>query len=269
MALRSRFTLLAAVLLAGCSPDPVSPVAPSPDPVLLKDVVLSSLPSPLFHFEYDANGHVMAISYASDLATYDVTYAGGRVTEIRSRARTNPDRLQYEYDDAGRVAAVKYVNDSGVFTVVFLTFDGPRLVKLERDRRVTGGYIIDKTMTMAYDATGNLSDLTVHRPAIDGEQTESTTTDRFEDYDSGVNVDGFSLIHDDFFDQLILLPGVVLQQGNPRHVSHVGGTDYVVDYSYNYDGQNRPIARTGSLTVTSGDQAGNTFAISAQFSYYR
>jgi hypothetical protein len=270
MQLRSRFTLVAAAALVACAHDhPTAPAEASPPPVRLKDVVLSSLPSPLYHFEYDAGGRIRAISYASELASYDVTYVGDRITEITSHARTNPDRLQYEYDNAGRVAAVKYVNDSGVFTVVFLTYDGPRLAELERSRRVTGGYIIDKTMTMKYDGAGNLRELITHRPAIDGAQTEVTTVDQFQDYDAGINVDGFSVIHDEFFDQLILLPGVQLQKTNPRHVSHSGGgMDFVVDYSYSYDEQNRPIARTGNLAIVSGDQAGKVFVISAQYSYY-
>src|SRR3954464_14382788 len=136
MPFRTPFTLLAAVFVIACAGnDPTSPVTTPPAAVRLKDVVLSSLPSPLYHFEYDATGRITGISYASGLASYDVIYNGSRVTEIRARTITNPDRLLYEYDSAGRVAAVKYVNDSGVFTVVFLTYDGPRLATLERDRR--------------------------------------------------------------------------------------------------------------------------------------
>lgn len=272
MQFRSLFRLLAAAVLVACGPDhPPSPVEPPPAPtlVLLKDVVLSGLPSPLYHFAYDASGRIRAISYASELLSYDVTYVGNRITEIRSRVLANPDRLLYEYDDAGRVTVVRYANDSGVHTVVFLTYDGPRLATLERDHRVTGGFIIDKTMTMYYDGAGNLRELITHRPAIDGEQTEVTTFDQFEDYDTGINVDGFSLLHDDFFDHLIVLPGVQLQKTNPRHVSHFGGgMNFVVDYSYSYDAHNRPIARIGNLTVTSGDQAGRSFGLSAQYSYY-
>src|SRR4051812_46955168 len=179
-------TLLAAALVVACGGDvPTAPVDPAPKAVQLKDVVLSSLPSPLYHFDYDVNGRISGISYASELASYDVIYAADRVSEIRSHARANPDRLQYEYDDAGRVAAVKYANDNGVFAVTFLTYDGPRLATLEHDRRVTGGFIIDKKMTMYYDGAGNLRDLITQRPAIDDLQTESTTFDQFEDYDAG------------------------------------------------------------------------------------
>jgi hypothetical protein len=267
MKFRTYLTLLAALAVA-CGDNPTSPID-APPPVRLKDVALSSLPSPLYHFDYDADGRITSISYASQLATYDVIYTGNRVTEVRSRALTNPVRLQYEYDDAGRVTAVKYANDSGVFIVAFMTYDGPRLATLERDHRVAGGFIVDKTMTMYYDGAGNLRDLITHRPAIDGVQGELTTFDQFTDYDTGINVDGFSVIHDDFFDQLILLPGVQLQRTNPRRVMHLSNvTGFVVDYSYTYDAHNRPTGRTGNLTFTSGDLNGQTFVLSAVFSYY-
>jgi hypothetical protein len=270
MQFRLRFLLLAAAALVACGTDhPTAPGDQTPPSVRLKDVVLSSLPSPFYHFEYDATGRIIALSYASELATYDVIYTGNRITEIRRRALSNPDRLQYVYDDSGRVTTVKYVNDSGVFKVVFLTYDGPRLATLERDRRVTGGYLVDRTMTMYYDGAGNLRDLITEVRPIDGVQTASTTADQFTDYDDGINVDGFDVIHDDFFDQLILLPGVQLQQSNPRHVTHLAtGTSFVVDYAYTYDDQKRPVSRTGNVTITSGDQTGLAVVISALFSYY-
>lgn len=258
------------MLLVACGGEhPTGLAAPAPSADRLKDVVFSNLPSPFYHFEYDDAGRISAISYASALRSYDVTYVGERLTGVSTRAVTNPDRLVYEYDDAGRLAAVKYTNDSGVFTAVFLTYDGPYVTKLERERLFNGVFVVDKTLTMYYDGAGNLRDLVTNRPAIDGVQAEVTTFDQFLDFDTGRNVDAFSLIHDDFFDQLILLPGVHLQKTNPRHVSHFGGgMDFVAEYTYRYDGQNRPIAKTGNLTITSGDQAGKAVVISAQYSYY-
>jgi hypothetical protein len=38
-------------------------------------------------------------------------------------------------------------------------------------------------------------------------QPENNFTDRFEQYDDKINTYGFSLLHNNFFDQLILLPG--------------------------------------------------------------
>ena len=136
-------------------------------------MVVSNLPSPFYHFEYDAAGRIKFASYASELTRYDVTYdAAGRISEMRNNILVNHDRLQYVYDDAGRVSEVRYVDTDGVvFTVVFLTYDGSTLTGLERDRRVEGGFIVEKRMSFSYYPDGNLLDVTEHRPPVEGSQT--------------------------------------------------------------------------------------------------
>ena len=262
--------MIAAAGLSACGSDAGITNPPPPANGLLKDIVVPSLPSPYYHFEYDAQGKVSSVSFASGLTTYDVTYATGKISELRNNTFVNHDRLVYVYDDAGRVTTVKETDESGViFTVLFFTYSGDKLTGLERDRRVTGGFIIDKTMSFAYSPDGNLLELTDHRPAIDGVQTESTITDRFEQYDSGINVDGFSLIHNDFFDHLVLLPSVQLQKSNPRRVTRTGDADnFTVDYTYTYDAENRPLVSSGDLLFTTGPHAGQHFQVGSAFSYY-
>jgi hypothetical protein len=41
-----------------------------------------------------------------------------------------------------------------------------------------------------------------------------------------------------------------------------------VDYSYTYDTQNRPLSKTGALTITNGTDAGRQIQTSSVFSYY-
>src|SRR5436190_12149348 len=265
------------VLLAGCSDvmvssEPPSPPPPPPPPaaVLLEDIVIATLPAPYYHFEYDPGGRIAVVSFASGLTNYNVTYGGGRIAELQNNILVNHDRLLYGYDDSGRVAVVREVDDTGAtFMHVVLSYDGHQLIGLERDHRVAGGFIIDKTMSMTYDANGNLRDLTEHRPAIAGLQDEETSVVHFEQYDSGINVDGFGLIHDDFFDHLVLLPGVQLQKTNPGRETRTGdGLNYVVDYTYVYDAQNRPLSKTGALTITNGSDAGRQIQTSSVFTYY-
>lgn len=279
MRYRYSWALLLAAALAACSGDS-DPTMPEPPPPpasagLLKDVVLSSLPSPYYHFAYDTAGRITAASYASGIRNYQVSYDGNRISEVREVAYlgndTVPagDRLEYFYDDAGRVAIVTYVNSNGlVYTRLAFTYDGPRLTRLERQIRVTDGFIIDKVTFLTYYADGNLLELAVHRPAIDG-QPETTTVDIFERYDDGTNVDGFGLIHDEFFDHLVLLPGVQLQVNNPGRAIRTGdGTNYEVDYTYTYDDAGRPLSKSGDLLVTSGPEEGRRFRIGSVFSYY-
>jgi hypothetical protein len=74
--------LIAATVLFSCKKEkemPVSVGTPLPvAAVLLKDVVLSNLPSPYYHFEYDTKGKVTFVSFASDFTRYDVMYGKAR-----------------------------------------------------------------------------------------------------------------------------------------------------------------------------------------------
>jgi hypothetical protein len=260
----------------GCSNDrgtttPTSPPPPPPPPVTsgLKDIVASSLPSPYYHFEYDSTGRVTFVSFASDFTRYDVLYTGGRISEMRNNILVNHDTLAYVYDDSGRVALIREADSSGVvFTVLFFTYDGQQLIGVERDRRVTGGFVIDKTMTLSYYPDGNLRELAEHRPAIAGFQPEQRYADLYEQYDTGISVDAFDLLHDDFFDHLVLLP-VELQKSNPQRVTRTGdGENFVSEYTYTYDAGNRPLTRIGVVTFTKGTHVGQQFQTSVAFSYY-
>jgi len=272
----SRLFLTAAVLAcngeSGTTAPPQSPPPPPPPPaaVLLKEIVVPRLPSPYYHFEYDTGGRITTLSFASEFFTYDVRYANDRISEMRNITLATGTRLVYAYDDAGRVSGVRYVDSNGVtFTLLVFSYDGQKLTGIERDRRVEGGFIIDKTVSLSYYADGNLRELTEHRPAIEGQQDETTTVDRFEQYDDKINVDGFTLIQDEFFDHKVLLPGVQLQKGNPARQTHTGdGVNFTVDFSYSYDGRNRPLAKTGALTFLNGSDAGKTFETSSAFSYF-
>jgi hypothetical protein len=272
-AIRVRNLVIAMTAVAGlfgCGSDAGITAPPPPESVHLKDIVIPNLPSPYYHFEYDGQGKVSSVSFASGLTTYDVTYDGGRVGEMRNNTAGNHDRLVYVYDDVGRVAAIRETDENGVvFVVLFFTYSGDKLTGLERDRRVTGGFILDKTMSFSYYPDGNLMELTDHRPAIDGLQPETTVKDQFEQYDGGINVDAFGLIHDDFFDHLVLLPAVQLQKSNPRRVTRTGdGDNYSIDYTYTYDARNRPLTTGGDLLFTTGPSAGQHFQVGSAFSYY-
>lgn len=265
--------LVLAFVASGCGTDARLTAPPDNPPaatILLKDVVASNLPSPLYHFEYDASGRITGASYASGLYVYDLAYTGDRLSEMRNNGPANHDRIVYAYDDAGRVAGVRYVDANGVtYTVVIFTYDGQKLTGLERDRRVDGGFIIDKEMSFSYYPDGNLFELTEHRPPIDGVQDDATFVDRFEQYDTGTNVDGFDLIHSDFFDHLVVLPGVQVQQSNPRRQTRSGdGINFSVDFSYLYDDRNRPLTRTGDVTILNGSNTGQRLQINSTFSYY-
>ena len=245
-------------------PDPlVPPVA------LLEDIEIPNLPSPYYHFEYDAAYRISVVSFASDARVYAVTWNGDRIVKMVNTVGAR-DTLTYQYDGSGHVGRVSYVDPDGVeYAMVDFTYDGQRLAGLERKVKLDGGFVTDKTMTFTYLTDGNLKDIVEHRPAITGRQDETTTTDHFEQYDTNINVDGFSLIHDEFSDHLILLPGVQLQKGNPARETFSGDApNYTVDYTWTYDDKHRPLTKVGDLSFTSGPQSGEEFQTKSSFSYY-
>ncbi|HJS56260.1 MAG TPA: hypothetical protein VJ765_17030 [Chitinophagaceae bacterium] len=266
--------------------NPVANPPSPPDPpmslpaVLIKDVAHASLPSPFYHFEYDAAGKATFVSYASDLRRYNIIYEGNRIIEMRNNITViliypnndtivtsiNKDRLQYFYDNIGRVNVVTYADSTGlVNTRINLIYDGAKLIKFERERKSGAGFIIDKTITITYYPDGNLQDITVHQPAIIGQNY----TDRYEQYDNKINAEGFSLLHDEFFDHFVFLPGVQLQKNNPGKQTRTGdGNNFKVDYVYTYDNRGAPFRRGGDFVYTSGPKTGQRFQLSSTYTYY-
>ena len=276
---RWKASLIALVVSAAvaCSADITTGTAVPPQPtptVLLKEINVGNLPSPFYQFSYDAAGRVVTASFAG-LRFYEVSYDGNRIAQLANNGPGNHDRVVYLYDEAGRVASVGYVDSSGV-TIghVFFTYDRQQLASLVRDTRAAVGFVVDKEMSFTYDDNGNLLELDQHRPAISDGQEEVTQIFRFEDYDNRINADAFTLIHNDFFDHLVLLPGVQLQKGNARHLTIATRADdgpfltLDVIYTYAYDGVGRPVAKSGDVTILNGPNAGERSQISSFFSYY-
>jgi hypothetical protein len=224
MRMRDAFiTILAALTLSACRGERVTAPAVPRTPAPLREIVIPRLPSPYYHFEYDAMGRPSRVSFASGLKAYDVTYDGDRIVEMRNNTLAGRDRVVYAYDAAGRVTTVRYVDQAArVYTTLSLGYDGQKLIRLVRARLLGDTFVTDKVTTFSYAADGNLHELTEHRPAIEGHQAATTGSDRFERYDDKVNVEAFSLLHTEFFDHLVLLPGVQLQRGNPGHINHAG-----------------------------------------------
>jgi hypothetical protein len=244
------------------------PVTNEP-PVLLKDIVIPNLPSPFYHFEYNESGKPIFASYASGLTMYNIVYSGNRISELKNNIIVNKDRLQYSYDDAGRVTTIMYADSLGVaYKKIVLEYEGQKLTTLTRLRILATGLLLEKTMVFTYLPDGNLSEIIEDRPPLNG-QPGTTTGDRFEQYDNKINTDGFSLLHGEFFDHLVFLPGVQLQKNNPGKVSHFGsGDNYQVTYTYTYNDRKAPLTKSGTGTWQTGPNTGQTFPTTSIFTYY-
>lgn len=281
--MRYKFLLLILIpaILFSCKKEAVTtnvPPAPQTPPVppvvvpamLLKDIEIPNLPSPFYHFEYNKDGQIIFASFASGLNMYNVLYNGSQITEMRNNTIANNDRLQYVYDKDDRVSAVNYTDPNGlVFTRVNYSYDVDKLIRIEWEKLIGADFVVFKTMDMSYYPDGNLLELTQHRILIKDGPEEIIFKETFEEYDNKINVDGFSLIHNDFFDHLVLLPGVHLQKNNPGRVTRTESTsNFTIDYAYEYNDKNFPLAKRGLVTITSGPNQGQTFSTGSSFTYY-
>lgn len=276
---RQMFGAVFAIALLGCS-DYTSTApgnggggggTPPATAVLLRDIVTPHLPSPFYHFEYDADGVVSDISFASGFTDYRVINENGRISELDNHTPlATQDRLTYQYDDAGRVSQISYVHpDNEVFVRVSLTYDGDKLTGLQRERLTGGSFVVNKIVSFSYYPDGNLEQLVEHFPAVEGLQTEATLTQQFEGYDDKINVDGFALLHDEFFDHLVFLPGVQLQKGNAARTTQTGdGLNFREDRVYQYDEQDRPTSVSGDFVELNGENAGRHTATGSVYTYY-
>jgi hypothetical protein len=262
-----------ALVLHSCKKEKGTTVQPPPPPVkpvLLKDIVIPNLPSPYYHFEYNMSGRISKASFLSGLRMYDIVYNGNKISTVNNNTLANKDRLQYIYNETGTPEIIKYINEAGLlYRVCYLTYDGGQLRKMEWEKRIEAGFIIDRTITFVYQPDGNLLEMTDHRPAIIGQQAETTYIVRFEQYDNNINTDGFSLAHEDN-DHLLLLPGVQLQKNNPRKIIRTGDAiNYTIDYTYTHNDRNAPLTKAGDVIITGGPNTGQRFQVNTVFTYYQ
>lgn len=245
------------------------PVLPPNIDVLLKEVNVPGLPSPFYHFEYNSDGYPVYVSYASGLSVYNIKYNGNKLSAMENNTMANKDKLEYSYNTDGKADTVNYTDiNAVVYKRVWMKYENEKLIKITRERKTGGIFIIEKTMTFSYYLDGNLNELVEQRYSGNG-QLESTYIDKFEQYDNKINVDGFSLVHNDFFEHLFLLPGLRLQKNNPAKLSRTGdGINYNIDYTYLFNDKRQPLSKEGDVVFTNGPNAGQRIKINSFFTYY-
>ena len=263
--------IISVILAPSCNKDDnviPQPPPPTPPAVLLKEIIVPNLPSPYYHFEYTDSGVIDKALYARGLRTYDVIYEGNKITEMKSTHVIDKDRLKYVYGGDGKITVIEYNNESGVvYKRAFLSFQGNQLQEMEWERKENGGFIVERTLSFVYQSDGNVLEVTDHRHPVTN-QDEATYVSRYEQYDAKLNVDGFTLVHENN-DHLLLLPGLVLQKNNPAKLIFTGtGNHYTIDYTYTYNDKNAPLTKLGDAVFTAGPVTGQKFKTSASFSYY-
>ncbi|HVU59097.1 MAG TPA: hypothetical protein VHD83_28740 [Puia sp.] len=270
------FWILAFTLIfVSCRKNPPTPTPATPGKkILLKDITIPHLPSPYYHFEYNADSSVAKVDFDSGLTMYDVFYNGSKISEMRNNIIVNHDTLRYMYDNAGKLFLIKFIKETNVtYRHVFFTYDGDQVKEIDWDHAEGNvGYLIDRVMKFTYYPDGNVKTIADRRPAHDI-VPESNSTTLFEQYDDKINVDDLDLTHDGIHDHLFLFQGFRLQRNNARKETFSGSSadnvvGYTVNYNYTYNSDGTPSGKAGTLLYTAGTQAGQQFQVSTSYSYY-
>jgi len=277
-----RYALLSltfAVILFSCrkeqGPQTTDPPAPLPNPpakhVLLKDIITPHLPSPYYHFEYNTDSLPSKVDFASGFTIYNILYAGNKISEVRDGFIVNQVTLRYSYEPAGKLNLIDFINQSNfIYRRVQFIFDGNMIKEIDWATKAADSlFIIDRTVTFTFYPDSNVKSLVDHRSAFNGSPEETLTT-LFEQYDSNVNVDDFSLLHDQYHDHLFLLQGFRLQKNNPGKETFTvnDSTLYTNDFTYVYNADNTPLNKKGDFLYISGSDAGKRFETNSYYTYY-
>lgn len=261
-----------AMIALACHKDPVGQPEPpvATQALKVKDISEKNLPSPYYHFEYDDTGNITVAGFQSGLRLYDVDYSGKNIESMENTTDPfNKVRLEYEYSN-GDLFVVRVKDQNGVtFRHCIFSFSpSHQLQQMDWDvADGSVGFLQEQTLTFSYYPDGNVMQIVTHNYAV-GVQTEAVFTDTFEDYDAHSNPDGFSLLHTNGH-ELILMPGLKFQTNNPHRVTRTGdGINYEIDYTYSYDNKGRPAVKTGDLKFNNGQNAGQHFETRSTFSYY-
>lgn len=253
--------------------DPNKPPVPEPvaKKILLKDIVIPTVPSPFYHFEYNIDSTVSKVSFTDGAEVYDVIYSGNKIAEMRNNTFSNHDTLRYMYDNAGKLFMIKFINQENViYRHVSFIYDGNLVKEIDWDHKEnTAGFLIDRTITFTYHPDGNVETIAEHHPALNGSR-EINVFRQFENYDNNINVDDYDLIHS-VDDHLVLFQGFRLQKNNPGKETYANGDipfGYTIDYTYTYNRDNTPGLRNGNITITAGTDAGLKSQINSTFTYY-
>lgn len=242
---------------------------PPPPPVFLKDISFSGLPSPYYHFEYDAHGGISFVSVESGFKKYDMLYLNGRIADIRNNIIINKDTLRYSYNQEGLPTIVNYIDGTGIFRKCEFSYGDGRLKKMVWALRIGGNFEPERTLNLTYYPDGNVQMIAEVRHAMPG-RPELIINREFSEYDNKINTDGFSLLHDtDNSDHLLLFNHLPIQKNNPAKLLYSGsGLHYQILYSYQYNQKDCPVSRQGQLTMLSGPRKGEQFTSNTSYSYF-
>ena len=106
-----------------------------------------------------------------------------KIAEMRDLNPSNKDTLRYVYDGQGKLSVINIIdNDTHlIFRRFVFTFEGDRLMKMERDHVEGTDFLPDNVEQLDYYPDGNLKTKIVSSTVTPGDFTDTT---RYEQYDN-------------------------------------------------------------------------------------
>ncbi|HLA57485.1 MAG TPA: hypothetical protein VK622_01930, partial [Puia sp.] len=237
----------------------------------LKDIIAPHLPSPYYHFEYNTDSLPSRVDFASGFSIYDISYNENKISEMRNNIIVNHDTLRYSYDPTGKLFGIDFINESNIiYRRVHFIYEGNLIKEIDwAIKEALAIYFIDRTVMFTFYPDGNVKTMVDHRSPFNG-SPDQVLTSLFEQYDEKINVDDFSLIHDQYHDHLFLLQGFRLQKNNPGKETFTvnDSTLYTNHYNYVYNANNTPSNKKGDFLYISGPDAGKRFETNVNYTYY-
>lgn len=255
-------------------PPPVPPPVPSPvrvPAILLKEIDITGQAAHFYQFAYNGDSTISRAGFASGLALYDVFYSGNRIAEMRDFTPANKDTLRYVYDGQGKLSVINIIDNNThvIFRRFVFTFDGDKLIKMERDQVAAGIFSADNEEQFDYYPDGNLKTKIGLLHDISGDFSDTT---RYEQYDDKVNVDDFGILNGSVNEHLFLFQGFRSQKNNPGKVTFTqpsGLNNSITTYAYTYNGDGTPSERVGDIfTNGTGAASGLHVPFTTSYSYY-
>ena len=267
--------IILAVILFSCRKEhapimslpPIVPPNPPAKHVLLKDISIPHLPSPFYHFEYSADSLVSKVDFSSGFTIYDVIYRNNKIGEMRNNIFVNHDTLRYFYEDDDKLSVIHFIDDQNViYRKALFLYQNDHIKEILW--RKNGD--VDRILTFFYVGNNVTSITELRRAPPNDIVTYHSSVKTFSQYDQGINVDDFMLLHDGIHDHLFLSPDFRLQKNNPGKESFsVDGVElYTVNYTYIYNSDHTPSTKTGDFLYKSGPDVGKRFNTEAFYSYY-
>lgn len=247
------------------------PALPPPEPPgtkigLLKQIVVQSLPSPLYHFDYTDSGVATGINFASGFYIYQLEWKDKRLARMINSF--NQNALIYTYNN-GRITGIREVrtNNSAPWHYRF-DYNNNNQVKEIRWHRISpngADSIVWRKVLLSYHPDGNLSKYEDYRN-LTGTQ-EWVQSVQYLSFDNGKNVDDFNILKE-FDDNLLYLPGIKLQRNNPTDILITGvQNDYELTYTWTYQ-NGVPVTKQARLKNIRGNQVGTSIVSSTSYTYY-